>query len=110
METRRGPRMRELASIVSACPGISKSAALRAAGLPTHGCGSGRSLNRALATGMIVSVKVHPTLCALFENERARERFYLRTEAMAPGCPAGRVWEIQEQIRAIDAERALTWA
>lgn len=39
---RVGPRMRELQSIVSAMPGTSKAAVLRAADLPTHGLGSGR--------------------------------------------------------------------
>jgi hypothetical protein len=45
--TRIGYRMRELADFVSAVPGCSKSDALRAAGLPVHGMGSGREMNRA---------------------------------------------------------------
>ena len=49
---RIGYRMRELVDICSAMPGISKSGALRAANLPTHGLGSGRSLNRAIAAGL----------------------------------------------------------
>ena len=44
VKPRIGHRMRELADIVSAMPGCSKSDALRAAGLPTRGMGSGREL------------------------------------------------------------------
>lgn len=45
---RIGHRMRELQAIVSAMPGCTKSDALRAAGLPTHGLGSGRELRRTI--------------------------------------------------------------
>ncbi len=41
---RIGPRMRELQAVVSAMPGISRRAAMSAAGLPQSGLGSGRSL------------------------------------------------------------------
>lgn len=48
---RIGHRMQELADIVSAMPGCSKSAALRAAGLPTRGVGSAASLTGLLPPG-----------------------------------------------------------
>ena len=51
---RIGPTMRELHAIISACPGISKAAALRAADLPDRGMGAYRPVNRALAAGLLV--------------------------------------------------------
>ena len=48
-----------MADIVSAMPGLSKADALRAAGLPTHGMGSGRELNRAISAGMIIVEHEH---------------------------------------------------
>ena len=46
IKVRIGPRMRELRDVVSAMPGCSRADALRAAGLPTSGLGSGRPLDR----------------------------------------------------------------
>jgi hypothetical protein len=102
--------MRELHAIVSAVPGISKSDALRAAGLPTHGLGSGRELNRAIAAGLIVVEHERPNLCRLFAGERDRRRWHLVREIMTPGIPAERVAAIRAEIAALDAERAATWS
>lgn len=76
--------MRELADIVSAMPGISKSDALRAADLQTHGLGSGRELNRAIAAGLIVVEHEHARRCRLFASERDRKRWHLAREIMTP--------------------------
>jgi hypothetical protein len=107
---RIGPRMRELADIVSAVPGCSKSDALRAAGLPTHGMGSGRELARAITAGLVVVEHEHARRCRLFATERDRERFHLVRELLTPGMPAGRVAEIRAEIAALDTERAATWS
>jgi hypothetical protein len=70
VKPRIGYRMRELADIVSAMPGCSKSDALRAAGLPTCGIGSGRELNRAVSAGLILVEHEHAKRCRLFASER----------------------------------------
>jgi hypothetical protein len=101
--------MRELHDIVSASPGISKSDALRAAGLPTRGLGSGRELNRAIAAGLVIVEHERANLCRLFASERDRKRWHLTREAMIPGIPAGRVAEIRAEITRLDAARAATW-
>jgi len=106
---RVGPRMRELADIVSAMPGCSKSDALRAAGLPTRGMGSGRELNRAIAAGLIIVEHERCNLLRLFATERDRKRWHLRRELLRPASPAGRVAEIRAEISALEAERAATW-
>jgi len=101
--------MRELQAIVSAMPGITKSDALRAAGLPTHGMGAGRELNRAIAAGLIFVEHERPNLCHLFASERDRRRWHLVRALLAPGTPAVRVAGIRAEIAALDAERAATW-
>ena len=106
---RVGYRMRELADIVSAMPGCSKADALRAAGLPTQGMGSGREMNRAIAAGLIVVERVHASKCRLFASERDRHRWHLVRELLRPGTRAERVVEIRADISALDAERAATW-
>lgn len=107
---RIGPRMHELADIVSAVPGISKSDALRAAGLPVRGMGSGRELLRAIDAGLVVVEHERVNLCRLFANERDRERWHLVRDLLTPGIPAGRVAKIRAEITALDAERAATWS
>ncbi len=97
-----------LQAIVSAVPGISKSDALRAAGLPVHGLGSGRELNRAIAAGLVIVEHEHARRCRLFASERDRRRWHLAREALAQGTPAGRVAEIRAEITAFDAARAAT--
>ena len=106
---RVGYRMRELADIVSAWPGCSKADALRAAGLPTRGMGSGRELSRAIAAGLIVVERVHTSRCRLFASERDSHRWHLARELLRPGTRAERVAEISAEISALDAERAATW-
>lgn len=106
---RVGYRMRELQSIVSAWPGCSKADALRAAGLPTHGMGSGRELNCAISAGMIIVEHEHASRCRLFANERDRMRWHLVRELLWPGTRAERVAEVRAEISALDAERAATW-
>jgi len=106
---RIGPRMHELQSIVSALPGCSKSEALRRAGLATHGPGSGRSINRTIAAGLIVVEKPKPNLTRLFLNERDAQRWHLRRELLQPGTPADRVAELREQLSDLDGQRAATW-
>jgi hypothetical protein len=107
---RVGRRMVDLQAIVSAMPGITKSEALRAAGLPTHGMGSGRELRRALAAGMILVEHAHARRTRLFASERDRRRWHLAREALTPGTSAERVAEIRAEINALDVERAATWA
>ena len=66
--------------LVAAMPGMSKSMALRAAGLPVHGPGSGRELNRAIAAGLILVEHEQVNLCALFASEHDRRWWVLRKE------------------------------
>ena len=107
---RVGYRMRELADIVSAMPGCSKSDALRAAGLPTRGMGSGRELNRAISAGLIILEHEHARRTHLFATERDRVRWHLVSELLRPGTPAGRVADLRGEISALDAERAASWS
>ena len=107
---RIGPRMRELADIVSAMPGCTKGDALRAAGLPVRGMGSGRELNRAITAGLIIVEHERVNLCRLFATERDRMRWHRVRDLLTPGIPAGRVAEIRAEITALDAERAATWS
>jgi hypothetical protein len=51
-----------------------KSDALRAAGLPTHGMGSGCELNRAISAGLILVEHAHARRTHLFATERDRRR------------------------------------
>jgi hypothetical protein len=101
--------MRQLVDVVSAVPGCTKSDALRAAGLPTRGLGSGRELKRAIAAGLIVVEHVRPNLCRLFASEGDRRRWHLVREIMTPGVPATRVAEIRAEVVALDEERTRSW-
>jgi hypothetical protein len=101
--------MAELQAIVSALPGISKSGALRAAGLPLSGMGRWAPLDRAAAAGLVVVERERSNRSRLFANERDRQRWHLRAELLRPGCPAERVAEIRAEISALDAERAASW-
>ena len=96
---RIGHRMRELQAIVSAVPGISKSDALRVAGLPVHGLGSGRELNRAIAAGLVIVEHEHARRCRLFASDRDRRRWHLAREALTQGTPARRVAKIRAEDR-----------
>ena len=107
---RVGHRMRELQAIVSASPGITKSDALRAAGLPTHGMGAGRELNRAISAGLILVEHAHARRTRLFASERDHKRWHLAREALTPGTPAKRVAELRAEVSRLDAARSATWA
>jgi len=98
---RIGHRMRELHNIAAAIPGISKSMALRAVGLPVHGMGSGREMNRAIAAGLILVEHPQSNLCALFASERDRQWWRLRNELLTPGTPAWRIEEIRAELDAL---------
>ena len=93
--------MRELHDLVTAMPGMSKSMALRAAGLPVHGPGSGRELNRAIAAGLILVEHEQVNLCALFASEHDRRWWVLRKELLTPGTPAWRIEEIRAELDAM---------
>lgn len=109
MAKRVGYRMRELHDVVSCMPGISKTAALRAAGLPLTGMGRWAPLDRAVAAGLVVVDVERSNRHRLFSNTRDQRAWHLRAEALTPGTPAERVREIQAEIAALDAERAATW-
>lgn len=105
---RIGPTMRELHAIISACPGISKAAALRAADLPDRGMGAYRPVNRALAAGLLVVEYEHANRCRLFASERDRAVFHLRRELMATSSPA-RADEIMGLLGVLREQQAQTW-
>jgi hypothetical protein len=106
---RVGPRMRELRDIVSAMPGCSKSDALRVAGLPTHGMGSGRELNRAIAAGLVLVEHERANLCRLFATDCDRRWWHLRQEALRPGTSPERIAEIRAELDDIERQRAASW-
>jgi hypothetical protein len=106
---RVGYRMRELHDVVSCMHGISKRAALAAAGLPLSGPGRDAPLNRAVAAGLVVIERERVNRYRCFANARDQRASHLRQEALSPGTPATRVAEIAAEIRALDAERAATW-
>ena len=106
---RIGYRMRELADIVSAMPGCSKSDALRAAGLPTRGMGSGRELNRAIAAGLVLVEHEHAKQMQAVRQRAGQHRWNLVRELLRPETRAESVAEIRAEISALDAERAATW-
>ena len=107
---RVGYRMRELADIVSAMPGCTKADALRAAGLPVRGIGSGRELNRAIVAGLIVVEHERANLCRLFATDRDRRWWHLRQELLQPGTPVGRVAAIRAEISALETDSKETAA
>jgi hypothetical protein len=106
---RIGPRMHELADVVSALPGISKRGALLAAGLPVSGVNRDAPVHRAIAAGLMLVERERVNLYRCFANERDRQRWHLRRELLAPGTPADRVTAIRAEIARLDAERAATW-
>lgn len=112
--TRIGPRMSELADIVSAVPGISKYDALRAAGLPTHGLGSGRSLNRAINAGLIQVDAACPWVRgpahALFASDLDRQLWHLRQELLKGSPAPERSSEILAEVDKIRAAQAAAYA
>jgi hypothetical protein len=107
---RVGPTMRVLADVVSACPGISKAGALRAAGLPDRGIGYLRPLERACAAGLVIVERPRPNLCRLFASELDRDIWHLREERLHGDQSAGRATEILAAIEALRAEQARGYA
>ena len=95
---RVGKRMQQLHDLVTAMPGMSKSMTLRAAGLPVHGPGSGRELNRAIDAGLVLVEKPQVNLCALFASEHDRRWWLLRRELYAPGTDPMRVLDIIAEL------------
>ena len=57
--------------------------------LPTHGMGSGRELNRAIAARLIIVEYERVNLWRLFATQRDSTRWHLRRELLLPGTPAG---------------------
>jgi len=106
---RIGPRMRELHDVVSCMPGISKRAALAAAGLPLSGPGRDAPVHRAVAAGLILVERERSNRYRLFATERDRQRWHLRQELLQPGQPAERVAAIVAEIACLDDERAASW-
>lgn len=109
VKPRVGPKMREIRDYVSCVPGCSRADALRAAGLPTSGMGTGRSLNRLIAAELVIVEHERCNLLRLFATERDQRRWHLRQELLQPGTPAGRVAEIRAEMNALETERAATW-
>lgn len=109
MSTRIGPRMAEVAAIVSALPGISQRDALRRAGLPLSGPGRNAPIDRAVRAGLVIVVPERRNLYRCFSSEAARRAWHLRAELLTPGTPADRIGEIRAELDAIDRQRAATW-
>lgn len=111
---RIGPRMAELQDIVSAMPGCSRRAALRAAELPERGIGHGRPLNRAIQAGLIIQDISNPWVrrghYALFANERDRVIFNLRAELLHGSPTPERAVELAEEIRRLREAQAADYA
>ena len=95
---------RALADVVSALPGCTKTAALRAADVPV------RVLNKAVDAGLVLVEYGRANLCHLFAGERDKKIWRLRRELLEAGTPAERVAEIRTEIDRLQAERARTWA
>ena len=106
---RIGPRMRELQAIVSAMPGCSQAAALRAAGLPDRGMGYQRPVSRAISAGLLIYVPGLPGRPSkLFASERDRQIYRLREELLS--CPgSARAQQIVAEIETLRGEQAATW-
>ena len=109
MSTRIGPRMAEVAAIVSALPGISQRDALRRAGLPLSGPGRNAPIDRAVRAGLVIVERPRRNRYALYASEAARRAHHLRAELLQPGCPAGRIAEIRNELADIERQRAATW-
>jgi hypothetical protein len=110
---RVGYRMRELQAIVSYTPGISKAAALRAAGLPDRGLGYWRPIERTVAAGLVIADRdcpwVRKPAHALFASERDRTWFYLRQELLHGNPTPERATQILAEIEDLQAVRVASW-
>ena len=107
---RIGPRMRELQAIVSACPGITKAEALRAADLPDRGMGAHRPVNRAVEAGLIMVEHERPNLCHLFASERDRQLWQLRQEMMRGQPTPARAKQIAAEVEEMRQAQAAEYA
>jgi hypothetical protein len=111
---RIGFRMRELADIVSAMPGCSRRAALRAAGLPERWASNARPLDRAIRAGLIIQDSgnrwAKSNAYALFANERDQAIFNLRNELLRGQPSQERAEQLVAQIEELRAEAAASWA
>lgn len=108
---RVGRTMRMLADVVSACPGISKAGALRAAGLPDRGRGAYRPVNRAIAAGLVLAEPYrpgHPT--RLYATECDQRLWHLRAELLRGNPTAERANEIVAEVEALRAGAAGAYA
>jgi hypothetical protein len=110
---RIGSRMRELADVVSCLPGISRRAALRAAGLPECGQGHARPLDRAIRAELIIQDTCNPWVrrgtYALFATERDRAIFNMRSELMRGHPSPERAEQLLADIENLRREQAATW-
>jgi hypothetical protein len=108
---RIGPRMRELQAITSACPGITKAAALRAADLPDRGMGAYRPVNRAIAAGLVIaeqSRRCGPYM--LFSSESDRELFHLRERLLHGQLSPAEADELVGQIENLRQQQMMEFA
>jgi hypothetical protein len=109
-QPRIGPKMREIADYVAGSPGCTISDALWAVGISPRDRSSARApVYRAERAGLIIFDRVRVNLVRIFENERAREIWYLRKELLKPGQPIARIEELQARIDELRAEAARTW-
>jgi len=106
---RIGYRMRELADIVSAMPGISKRGALVAAGLPLSDMGRWAPLDRTVAAGLVVVERERVNRYRCFSDERARRAWHLRQEALRRDTSPERIAEIRAELDDIERQRAASW-
>jgi hypothetical protein len=113
VKLRIGYRMRELADVVSAYPGISRRGALRAADLPERGLGHARPLDRAIRAGLIIQDQANPWVrrghYALFASERDRDLFNLRAELICGQPSPKRVVEIAAEGARLRQAQARSW-
>jgi len=111
---RIGYRMRELVDIVSGMPGVSRNGALRAAELPVHGLGSGRSLNLAIGAGLIIEDRdnrwVRRPAHALFASVQDRAIFNLRQELLKGNPSPERAKEILAEVEELRQDQAVAYA
>jgi hypothetical protein len=104
--------MRELADLVSACPGINKSGALRATGRPTQGLGSWRLMERCVGT-VLIEDRANPWATRnehlLFRDDRARTIFNLRAELLHGRPTPDRAAELVDEIEQLRAGQVQSW-
>jgi hypothetical protein len=108
---RIGPKMRELQAITSACPGITKAAALRGADLPDRGMGAYRPVHRAIAAGLVIAEQTGR--CGpyrLFASEADRRLWHLRDELLHGRPTPERAAELAAEIDEMRHAQAADYA